>query len=103
VCSSDLFWRKTLYTRFSQPDFTRTKASSDIAQLMLSEMIRLALQFQDQQMFQAVEQLSKFFKVERNVSDRHRFDFFTPVNVIPGLHVIAGNIQATTEFDVVTI
>lgn len=97
------FWRKTVFTRFSQPDFKQRKASADTGKEIKSECIRLATAFEDQQMFQAVSLLSKSFQVEKNVSDRHRFDVKTPVNVIPGLHVIATNVVATTEFDVVTI
>lgn len=97
------FWRKTLYTRFAQPDFKQTKASNDAARTLKSEAIRLAQTFEDQNMFQAVGQLAKSFQVERNVSDRHRFDFKTPVNVIPGLHVVATNVEATTLFDVITL
>ena len=97
------FWRKTLYTRFSQPDFKQRKASATAAQDVKSEAVRLATAFEDQNMFQAVSLLAKQFKVERNISDRHRFDVLTPVNVIPGLHVIATNVRATTEFDTVTI
>lgn len=97
------FWRKTLFTRLSQPDLTNIKASNDAAKLILSEVIRLAKAFEDQNMFQAVNLLAKKFKVERNLSDRHRFDILTPVNVIPGLHVVAGNIQASTEGDELTI
>lgn len=97
------FWRKTLYTRYSQPDFKQTKASAAAGRELKSEAIRLAVQFEDQNMFQAVSQLAKRFQVERNASDRHRFDVKTPVNVIPGLHVVASNVEATTEFDVITI
>jgi len=97
------FWRKTLYTRFSQPDFKQRKASASAATEIKSEAIRLAVQFEDQNMFQAVSQLAKTFLVERNASDRHRFDVKTPCNVIPGLHVIATNIEATTAFDVVSV
>lgn len=97
------FWRKTLKTRFSQADFKRRKASNGAANDLLAELIRLATLFQDQEMFQAVDQLAKEFEVERNVSDRHRFDYKTPVNVIPGLHTIAGNIEAGTEFDTLTL
>lgn len=97
------YWRKTLWTRFSQPDFANIKASADAANNLKSEMIRLAQAFQDQTMFQAVDQLAKQFVVERSSSDRHRFDVLTPVNVIPGLQVIAGNISATTEFDELSI
>lgn len=97
------FWRKTLFTRFSQPDFKRRKASDSAAQELLSELIRLARLFEDQEMFQAVTQLSRQFQVERNIQDRHRFDYKTPVNVIPGLHVIAGNIEASTQFDTISL
>lgn len=97
------YWRKTVYTRLSQPDFKQRKASTDTAKDILSEVLRLAGLFEDQQMFQAVKQLASSFKVERSTSDRHRFNVLTPVNVIPGLHVIATNIEATTEFDSLSI
>lgn len=97
------YWRKTLFTRFSGVDFKRRKASGQTANDVLSEMIRLAQLFEDQNMFQAVSKLAKQFKVERSASDRHRFDYKTPVNVIPGLHVLAGNIEATTQFDTLSI
>lgn len=96
-------WRKTVYTRFSQPDMKQRKTSGGAAQDILGEVVRLAGTFEDQQMFQAVAKLAKRFRVERNAVDRHRFDVYTPVNVIPGLHVIATNVEATTEFDVITI
>lgn len=97
------FFRKTLWTRFSQPDFKQRKASAGTAVEIKSEVIRLMQAFEDQGMFQAVTQLAKLVKVERSLSDRSRFDIFVPVNVVPGLHVIATNIQATTQFDVVTV
>lgn len=97
------YWRKTLFARFSQADFNQRKASEQTAKEIKSECIRLATAFQDQNMFQAVDELAKQFQVERNASDRHRFDVKTPVNVIPGLHVIAINVEATTEFDTITI
>jgi len=97
------YWRKTLYTRFSQPDFKQRKASAEAAREIKSEAIRLASLFEDQQMFQAVAQLGKQFQVVRSSSDRHRFDVKTPVNVIPGLHVIATNIEATTQYDELSI
>lgn len=97
------FWRKTVFTRFSQVDFTQVKASLQKAQSAKSELIRLATTFQDQNMFQAVDQLAKQFQVQRSLTDRSRFDVLTPVNVIPGLHVIAVNVQAGTQFDSFTV
>lgn len=96
-------FRKTIWTRFSQPDFKRRKASADTAVEIKSEVIRLMTAFQDQNMFQAVEELGKLVLVERSASDRHRFDVKIPVNVIPGLHVIATNIEAGTLFDTISI
>lgn len=97
------YWRKTLASRFSQTDLTRTKASNGMARNITGEVIRLAQTFEDQNMFEAVTKLAKQFKIERNASDRGRFDVQTPVNVIPGLHVIAAQVQATTLFDVITL
>jgi phage tail sheath gpL-like len=54
-------------------------------------------------MFQAVTQLASMFVVQRNASDRSRFDVQTPVNVIPGLHVIATQIAAGTLYDTLTL
>lgn len=97
------FFRKAVVTRFNQTDFTNQKASDAEAKLCRNEVIRLASNFEDQGMFQRVAQLSPQILVERNATDRSRFDVFVPVNVVPGLHVIATNVQATTEFDVLTV
>jgi phage tail sheath gpL-like len=96
------YWRKTVWTRLNQPDLKQVKASNQAAQTILSEILRLANVFQDNGMFQAVQQLAPYFKVARNATDRSRFDILTPVNVIPGLHVVAVNVQATTQFDTLT-
>ena len=97
------FFRKTVAARFNQPDFTNVKASQGEATLARSEVIRLASEFEDQGMFQNVAGLAPQIVVERNASDRSRFDVFIPVNVVPGLHVIASNVQATTVGDVFTV
>ena len=97
------YFRKAVAARFNQPDFTNQKASAGEATLARSEVIRLASTFEDQEMFQAVEQLSPQIQVQRNSQDRSRFDVFVPVNVVPGLHIIATNVQATTVGDVFTV
>jgi phage tail sheath gpL-like len=97
------FFRKSVVARFNQPDFTNEKASIGEANLTRSEIIRLASAFEDQGMFQNVSGLSPLVQVQRNASDRSRFDVFIPVNVVPGLHVIATNVQAGTVGDVFTI
>jgi len=97
------YWRRTLWTRFSQPDMTTIKASLNSAENILAEVIRLAKLFEKNNMFQAVDQLAKQFIVERDSIDRSRFNVLTPVNVIPGLHIIANNTVATTQYDSLSI
>jgi phage tail sheath gpL-like len=97
------YFRKTIYTNFNQPFWNKQKASTLTAQNILGEVIRLAGAMEDQGMFQAVSELAKQFVVQRNASDRSRFDIFIPVNVVPGLHVLATNIQAGTQFDQITL
>lgn len=97
------YWRQTLVTRFNQPDLMQAKASQLTASLVLSEVIRLATLFEEQGMFQAIAELAKQFVVQRNITDRSRFDVFTPVNVVPGLMVLATNVSATVQGDVISV
>ncbi len=92
------YFRKTLYTRFKQKDFKK-KNSGNVMKRMKAEAIRLAQSFEDQEMFQAVKQLAKFFKVQRATTDRHATEAYVPVNVVPGLHRKKVNIEAGTQFD----
>lgn len=93
------FLRKAVVSRFNQPDMQRVKASNAEGKIVRGEVIAILSLLEDQGMLQAVEQLSPQVVLERNVSDRSRFDVFIPVNVVPGLHVIASNISAGTQFD----
>jgi hypothetical protein len=74
-----------------------TKASQTTAQLLLNEIIREAQFYEDQGAFQGVQTLAPQFSVTPSTTSRGRFDFYVPVNVIPGLMVIAGNIQAVSN------
>lgn len=97
------FFRESVYIRESQPDFTNVKASVEKAKALKSEITRIAQQFETDGMFQNVAQLAPQFVVQRNVQARDRFDCLWPVNVIPGLAVIANNIEAGTQFDTFTV
>lgn len=97
------FFRQTVWTRENQPDFSNTKASVQTAKNLKSEILRLMQLFETQGMFQATAQLAALVQVQRNVSDRTRFDVLIPVNVVPGLQVVANNIQAGTLFDTFTV
>lgn len=96
-------FRRTVFTRLNQPDLKQVKASVETAKLVKSEVIRLMKLFETGGMFQAVDKLAKQVVVERSVSDRHRFDMAIPINVIPGLHVIASNVKAGTQFDTFSV
>jgi hypothetical protein len=72
-----------------------SKASQMIANFLKDEMLREAFDYEAQDAFQGVKTLAPLFEVEPSQT-RGRLDFFMPVNVVPGLMVIAGNLQAST-------
>lgn len=96
-------FRELVYNRLQQPDLKPKKASIQTAKLVKDEILRIAFAFEDAEAFQSVKALSPQFIVQPSTSSRGRFDFKIPVNVVPGLQVIAGNIEATTQFDAFTV
>lgn len=76
-----------------------TKASKTIAALLKDEIFREALAFEELGAFQGVKTNAKLFLVQPSTTSRGRFDFKIPVNVVPGLMVIAGNIQGVSGAD----
>lgn len=97
------YFRQTIATRFAQPDFINQKASQDTARAAKGEVIRLMQVFEDQGMFQSVSELAELVVVQTNPSQRGRFDVYIPVNVVPNLHMIATDVEATTLFDQFTV
>jgi len=93
-------FRESCYQVCQLPPFNNnpggTKASLQIAALLKDEILRVAQGFEDAGGFQGVKTNAKLFVVENSSTMRGRFDFKIPVNVIPGLFVIAGNIQAVS-------
>jgi len=100
-------FREVCYQVSQNPPFNNnpggTKASRQVAALFKDEVLRQAYNFQTLGAFQAVKELAPQFQVATSTTSRGRFDFKIPVNVLPGLYVIAGNILATTQFDQFTI
>lgn len=72
-----------------------TKASATIASQLKDEVLREAQTYEDNGAFQNVKALAKFFEIAISTTSPGRFDFKIPVDVIPGLYVIAGNIEGT--------
>lgn len=96
-------FREDVYQICQNPPFNNnpggTKASQTIANLLKDEILAEAQLFEDQGAFQAVQTLAPQFQVAPSTTSRGRFDFQIPINVLPGLYVIAGNIQGVTTFD----
>lgn len=91
-------FRESCYQISQNPPFNNnpggTKASAAIAALFKDEVLREAQAFEDGGGFQGVKTLAPLFVVAPSTTSRGRFDFKIPVNVLPGLMVIAGNIEA---------
>jgi hypothetical protein len=94
-------FREVCYAVSQNPPFNNnpggTKASVQVAALLKDEVLREAQVFEDVGMFQGVKTLAPLFKIQPSTTSRGRFDFKIPVNVLPGLTVIAGNIQAVSD------
>jgi hypothetical protein len=93
-------FREDCYLITQNPPFNNnpggTKASQTIANLLKDEILRQAQDYEDQGAFQGVQTNAPLFLVQPSSTSRGRFDFKIPVNVIPGLMVIAGNIEAVS-------
>lgn len=93
-------FRETCFLVTQNPPFNNnpggTKASQTIANLLKDEILREAQDYEDRGAFQGVQANAKLFLVQPSSSSRGRFDFKIPVNVLPGLYVIAGNIEAVS-------
>ena len=93
-------FREVCYQITQNPPFNNnpggSKASLTIADLLKDEILREAQAFEDLGAFQGVQTLAKQFQVAPSTTMRGRLDFKIPVNVVPGLFVIAGNINAIT-------
>lgn len=91
-------FRENVYQITQNPPFNNnpggTKASAQKAALLKDEILREAQAYEDLGAFQGVKALASLFVVQPSASSRGRFDFKIPVNVLPGLYVIAGNIEA---------
>lgn len=96
-------FREDCYLITQNPPFNGnpggTKASQTIANKLKDEILREAQSYEDQGAFQGVKTLAPQFLVQPSSTSRGRFDFKIPINVIPGLFVIAGNIQAVSGAD----
>lgn len=91
-------FREDCYGITQNPPFNNnpggTKASITIANQLKDEILAEAQLYEDNGAFQGVKTLAPLFIVQPSTTSRGRFDFRIPVNVLPGLQVLAGNIVA---------
>lgn len=100
-------FRESCYLISQNPPFNNNpggaKASRQLALQLKDVVLAKAFEFETAGMFQDVKRLSKQFVVAASTTSRGRFDFRIPVDVVPGLYVIAGNIQAVTQLGLFTV
>ncbi len=96
-------FREACFAIIESPPFNNnpggTMASQFTAALLKDAILSEALFFESQQMFQGVKTLAPQFQVAPSTTSRGRFDFQIPVNVLPGLFVVAGNIVGVAGAD----
>ena len=94
-------FREAVYAISQNPPFNGnpggTKATAAIAAKFKDEVIREALSFEDAGAFQGVKANAPLFLVQPSTTSRGRFDFYIPINVVPGLIVMAGQIQGVSD------
>lgn len=88
-------FREVCYAIIQQPQFKNRKATAGLAAKVRDEVLKQAKAFEDVEAFQNVDALAKDFLVEVSTTNRGRFDFVIPVDAVPNLMVVAGNIQGT--------
>jgi hypothetical protein len=100
-------FREDTFVLCQNPPFNNnpggSKASQQIASLLKDNILNLAFQYEAAQMFQNTKALAKQFIVQPSTTSAGRFDFKIPVDAVPNLNVIAGNIQAVTELTTFTL
>ncbi len=93
-------FREDVYNTLQTEPFRNKKATAQQAGKVGDKVIALAMGYQDASAFQNVKALAAAggFAVVVSTTQRGRFDFKLPVDVVPGNHVIAGNIELTDLF-----
>jgi phage tail sheath gpL-like len=96
-------FREQMYQVSQNPPFNNNpggaKASKQIAAAFKDELLRIAFDFESAGAFQNVKELAPYFVVQQSSTSPGRLDFRLPVDVIPGLMVLAGNIVAISDLD----
>lgn len=98
-------FKEVVYQISQNPPFNNnpggTLASAVIAARFKDEVIREALEFEKQGAFQNVKQHAQEFVL--SVSSVGRFDCYIPEEIVPGLYIIAGNIQGVVAASSFTV
>ena len=96
-------YRKNCFLVRQQAKYLRAKSNSETLKNLKSEFLKIAKDFEEQGMFQAVDKLAPFFELVKDPTSRSNYTYRIPVNVTPGLHSVGMEAVATTQFDVIKI
>jgi phage tail sheath gpL-like len=94
-------FREVCYQIAQNPPFNNnpggTRMTAQIVALFKDEVLRAAMNYEDQGAFQNVKVTAKKFVVQASTTSRGRLDFKIPLEVVPGLFVIAGNLVGVSD------
>ena len=93
------YFRKNAYTTAKQPRYSIAKATDAKLKALGSELIALAKQFEQLEIFQYVDKLVQDFVVARSLTNRSAAVYTIPVNVVPGFHNKGIDTIGTTKYD----
>ena len=93
------YYRKNAYLLAQQPRYAVAKATDSKLKALGSELISLAKQFEQLEIFQNVDKLVKDFDVQRSPTNRSAAIYTIPVNVVPGFHNQGIDVIGTTKYD----
>jgi len=97
------YYRQNAYTTAVQPRYAIAKATDQKIKALLSELIKLAKDFESLEMFQYVDKLVQYFTATRVPGNRFAAVYEIPVNVVPGFMNKGIAAHGVETFDSVTL
>lgn len=96
-------FRFNAYLASLKPPFKNKKLSDQKLLDFKSELLSLAYEFEELEMFQHVKKQADQFIARKEAGNRHAGIVATPVNVVPGFHQKGIDITGNNTFDTITL
>jgi len=90
-----LFWWRAQVVAMLALKYPRSKNTAARREAIRIDIISLAKQAEQLEILENVDELEDGFIVETNGSDSSRVDLITPIDIVNGLHILAGRIDMT--------